>query len=172
MELDLSEIRFQLIALAVILLLAGLGSLGYAYYPTGDRPLTRSEWQVLKAHRLYQKELGDLQAATDTLAALLNAQPDPVRAQIAAESIQHLTAEGQPALAYQREKLALAAQAVSDWAVGAIDRETALQAFDQAIQALSPGPTPEETPAPTPASARIPIPRVYVATLFEVIHAR
>jgi hypothetical protein len=97
--------------------------------------------------------LSELQTAADTLAALLNAQPDPVRTQLAAESIQRLTSEGQPALSYQREKLALAAQAVSDWAVGAVDRETARQALEEVIQALSPPPSPEQTPLPTPVSA-------------------
>jgi len=148
-----------LIALAAIPLLAGLGWLGYAYTPAGDRPLTWTEWQVLKARSAYLKELGELQAAADTLAGLLNAQsggvyrPDPVRAQLASESIQRLASEGQPALQYQREKLALAAQAVSDWAVGAIDRETALNTLDEAIQALSPKPALEQTPTPAPTSS-------------------
>ena len=57
MELDLSEIRIPLLALAVTLLLMSFGWLGYAYSPAGDKPLTRSEWQVLKARRTYLKEL-------------------------------------------------------------------------------------------------------------------
>jgi hypothetical protein len=153
MELDLSEYRWPLIALAAILLLAGLGWLGYAYTPAGDKPLTWTEWQVLKARSAYLDELGELQAAADTLAGLLNAQPDPVRAQLASESIQRLASEGQPALEYQREKLTLAAQAISDWAVGAVDRETARQTLDEAIQALSPTSNPEETSEPTPVSS-------------------
>jgi hypothetical protein len=154
MELNLSDYRWPLVALAVILLLAGLGWLGYAYTPAGDKPLTWSEWQVLKARSAYLDELGKLQAAADTLAALLNAQPDPVRAQLAAESILRLASEGQPALQYQREKLTLAAQAISDWAVGALDRETARQALEESIRVLSPQPSPDQTPAPTPVSAR------------------
>jgi hypothetical protein len=152
MELDLSDYRWPLVALVAILLLAGLGWLGYAYTPAGDKPLTWSEWQVLKARSAYLKELGQLQAAADTLAALLNAQPDPVRTQLAAESIQRLASEGQPALQYQREKLALAAQAISDWAVGALDRDTARQSLEEAIQVLSPYPTPEPEITPTPVS--------------------
>ena len=154
MELDLSEYRWPLIALAAILLLAGLGWLGYAYTPAGDKPLTWTEWQVLKARNAYLDELGELQAAAETLAALLNAQPDPVRAQLTAENIQRLASEGQPALEYQREKLALAAQTISDWAVGAVDRETARQALDNAIRALSPQPAPEQTPTPATSSSR------------------
>ena len=152
MELDLTEYHWLFIALIVILLLAGLSWLGHAYLPAGDQPLTWSEWQVFKARNAYQKELGDLLAAADTLAALLNAQPDPVRTQLAAESIQRLTSEGQPALAFQREKLALAAQATSDWAVGAIDHATARQALNEAIESLSQLPSREPTPLPTPVS--------------------
>jgi hypothetical protein len=170
MELDLTELHLPLIALVVILLLASLGWLGYTYLPAGDKPLTRSEWQVLKAGRRYQKELGELQAAAETLATLLNAQPDPVRAQIAAESIQRLTSEGQPALQYQRENLALAAQAVSDWTVGAVDRETARLALETAIQALSPQPTQELTPIPTPVSARIPPILLFFTPGFEAVN--
>ena len=153
MELDLSDYRWPLVALAATLLLAGLGWLGYAYTPAGDKPLTWNEWQVLKARSAYLDELGELQAAAGTLADLLNAQPDPVRAQLAAESIRRLASEGQPALAYQREKLALAAQAVSDWAVGAVDRETARQALDEAIQALAPQPSSKNRLAPEKVSS-------------------
>jgi hypothetical protein len=152
-ELDFSDYRALLIALAVILLLAGLGWLGYAYLPAGDKPLTRSEWQVLKASSTYRKELHELQASTETLAELLNGRPDPVRAQLYASRIQRLSSRGQPALAYQREKLSLAAQAVSDWAVGATDHDTARQALEGALQALFPQPSPEETVLPRPVSA-------------------
>jgi phosphoglycolate phosphatase-like HAD superfamily hydrolase len=171
MELDLSEIRIPLLTLAAILLLASLGWLGNAYIPSGDKPLTRSEWQVLKARRAYLKELGEMQAAAETLATAFNSQPDPVRTQITAERIQLLTSEGQPALEYQREKLALAAQAVSDWAVGAMARETAFQALDEAIQALSPQPTPAPTPTPTLDSARIPAIQFIIATSYEALNA-
>ena len=171
MELDLTDYRFPLIALVVILLLAGLEWLGYAYLPSGDKPLSRSEWQVLKASRAYLKELGELQAAAETLAELLNAQPDPVRASIAAEGIQRRTGEGQPALQYQREKLSLAAQAVSDWAVGAVDRETARQTLDEAIQTLSPEPSPVQTPLPTPVSVRVPLTPVLITTAYGALYA-
>jgi hypothetical protein len=103
---------------------------------------------VIKARSAYLDELGELQAAVETLAGLLNAQPDPVRAQLAAESILRLASEGQPALHYQREKLAIAAQAISDWAVGAVDRQTASQALAEAIQALALLISPEQSSAP------------------------
>jgi len=143
MELDLSDYRYHLIALAVILLLAVLGWLGSAYTPARDQPLTWSEWQVMKARRAYLSELAELRAAAESLTALLNNRPDPVRVQLVAENIQRLTDKGLPALAYQRAKLTLASQAVYDWAVGAIDHDSARQALDQAVQALSPQSTLE-----------------------------
>lgn len=154
MELDLSRSRWLLLALAVLLLLGGLGWLGYEITPAGDKLLTREEWQVLKARRVYREELQSLQKAVGTLSALLAARPDPVRAQITAESIQRLTGEGQPALQYQREKLALAAQAVSSWAVGATTPELAHLALEDAIRALALEPSMTSTPVPTPNSLK------------------
>ena len=170
MELDLSQYRWFLIGLAAILLLAGLGWLGYTFTPGEDQLLTWSEWQVAKAQRAYQDELGRLQEAVDSLAALLETQsgglyrPDPVRAQLVAERIQRLTREGQPALQYPREKLALAAQAVSDWAVGASEYEVARLAVEEAIQALSPQPVF----TPTPASMSDPVQSSMGTVLFPL----
>jgi hypothetical protein len=139
MELDLSGHRLQLIFLTVSVLLLGVGWIGHAYLPSGDKFLTRTEWQFLKASLAYRKELSRLQASTETLANLLNDRPDPVRAQLLAERMQRLASQGQPVLEYQRVKLIEAAQAVSDWAVGAIEREAARLVLEEAIQALFPG---------------------------------
>ena len=171
MELDLSELRIPLVGLAATLLLACLGYLGHAYQPSGDRLLTRSEWQILKARRLYGSELKDLQVAAETLAALLNADPDPVRAQIAAERIQRLASEGQPSLEYQREKLALAAQAVSAWSVGAATRSSALEALDDALRSLSAPPTPQGTPVPGSAYVEPPSMNLNLLPGCEAVHA-
>ena len=149
MELDLSDYRYHFIALAILLILVVFGWLGSAYTPAGEKPLTWSEWQVMKARRAYLKELAELQVAAESLTILLNNRPDPVRAQLVAENIQRLTGKGLPALVYQRGKLAFAAQAVSDWAVGAIDHQTALKALDQAIQVLSLEPSLDLTPGST-----------------------
>jgi hypothetical protein len=151
MELDLSTHRPVLFVLTAILLLVGTAALGRALLPSADRLLTLSEWQVLKASRAYQLELQHLQASAENLAALLNARPDPVRAQLLAEDIARLASQGQPALVYPREKLVLAAQAVSDWAVGAIDRESAMQALQDAEQALSLEPALQDTLLPNEA---------------------
>jgi hypothetical protein len=145
MELDLSRYLWMLAALVFLMLLSSLGWLGYAYLPAGDHLLTRTEWQVLKARSTYRKELQELQFSVETLAELLNTLPDPVRTQLAVERIQRLTSQGHPALLYQREKVALAARSVSDWAVGALDREAALQALRESTEALLP-----QDPLPSP----------------------
>jgi hypothetical protein len=152
MELDLSNHRWLLVTFVSILLLLAIGWLGHAYSPAGKVLLTRTEWQVLQASLVYRKQLSQLQAGAESLAALLNERPDPVRAQLTSERIQRLASQGQPALQYSREKLAGAAQSVSDWAVGAIEREAARQALEEAFQALFAGepspsmPLPMETP--------------------------
>lgn len=148
MELDLSTLRPLLVVLAAVLLLSGLGWLGHAYLPSGDGLLTLSEWQVLKASRAYQKELQQLRRSAESLAELTNARPDPVRAQLLAENIERLASRGQPALAYPRERLTLAAQAVSDWSVGALDRDSAVQALTAAIQSLSLEPSSQDVELP------------------------
>jgi hypothetical protein len=153
MQLDLSRYRYSLFALAAALLLVSFAWLGHAYLPAGDRFLGRTEWQVLKAGRAYQKELSRLQAATEDLTALLNNFPDPVRAQLVAEHIQRLVRQGQPALTSARENLSKAAQAVSDWAVGAGEHETARQALDEALQMLFMAQPPLPTPSMKPIYA-------------------
>jgi hypothetical protein len=151
MELDLSAHRAIGIALASLLVLVALGWLGHAYLPCADRLLTLPEWQVLKASRAYQKELQQLQERADSLVELINARPDPVRAQLLAENVTRQASRGQPALAYPRQKLTLAAQAVSDWSMGALDRESARQALQAAIQALSTQPSLQEVKLPQEA---------------------
>ena len=151
MELDLSTHRLQFIVLAAVVLLVGVGWLGHDYLPSGDRLLTLSEWQVLKASRVYRKEVGQLRTSVESLAELINTRPDPVRAQLLTENVVRMASRGQPALAYPREKLTLAAQAVSDWSVGAIDRESARQALQAAIQALSLEPSSLDAQLPNEA---------------------
>ena len=133
------------------MLLVGVGWLGHDYLPSGDRLLTLSEWQVLKASRVYRKEVGQLRTSVESLAELINTRPDPVRAQLLTENVVRMASRGQPALAYPREKLTLAAQAVSDWSVGAIDRESARQALQAAIQALSLEPSSLDAQLPNEA---------------------
>lgn len=145
MELDLSGLRlparhkaiFGLSFLAALLI---FGFVGYRFtiVDTQGIPqvLSWSDWRLLHLERAYQAELSLLQNETDVLTELIIASPDPVRAQITAERIASSYADGEPALAHQRELLIAAAQAVQDWAVGMVERPAAEAALQEAIDAL------------------------------------
>jgi hypothetical protein len=137
LELDFSK-KWNLVAWlpALLLILFGLGALGYFTTPAGDKVLTWAEWQVLQARRAYQSELKVLRQDAEILAGLLQGSPDVVRAQLAADQVARDTAAGQEALADERQALYEAALLVRDWAAGAVDRPEAEAALNTAIQAL------------------------------------
>ena len=133
------SLRRTLIPLAIILLLAlpALVIVGRTFTPLPPRPFTWTDWQVRQARLAYTAELTSLQRDAEALAALLNAPtPDPVQAQIVAEQISSRWQSGLSALSERRSALATAAQAVSDWAIGATPREPAQQAVQAAVQSL------------------------------------
>jgi hypothetical protein len=92
---------------------------------------------VRQARAAYIAELTSLHRDAESLAALLNAPtPDPVQAQIVADQISSRWQSGLTALSERRSVLVTAAQAVSDWAMGATPREPAEQAVQAALQSL------------------------------------
>lgn len=134
------SLRRHLLPLAISLLIAlpTLVVLGRAFTPMPPRPVTWTDWQVRQARAAYTTELTRLQRDAEALAALLNAPaPDPVQAQIVAEQISGRWQAGLPALSERRSALIIAAQAVSDWAVGATPREPAQQAVQAALRSLA-----------------------------------
>lgn len=149
MEIELTGLKrifHQRIWIAVFLLipvLLGLGWLGAGYtaankdgYPVA---LSWSEWQVVQARQVYAAEQEALRREIESLADMLNQEPDPVRAQITAERIVRAYSKGQGALVYQRELLINAAGAVQDWSVGALPLDQAQAAMQLAINALGTG---------------------------------
>ena len=133
------SLRRTLIPLALIIILAlpALLILGRAVTPIPPRPVTWTDWQVRQARAAYIAELTSLDRDAESLAALLNAPtPDPVQAQIVADQISSRWQAGLPTLSERRSVLVSAAQAVSDWAVGATLREPAEQAVQAALQSL------------------------------------
>lgn len=137
LELDFSK-KWNLTAWlpALLLVLFGLGTLGYFSTPPGDRLLTWTEWRVLQARRAYRAELHLLRQHAETLSALLGESPDVVRAQLAVEQVARDTADGQDALADEREALYQAALWVRDWAAGAAEKPDAETALAQAVLLL------------------------------------
>ena len=136
-ELDFSK-KWNLAAWlpALLIILFGLGAMGYFNTPAGNKLLTWSEWQVLQARRAYQSELRLLRQDVQVLSELLQGQPDVVRTQLAAERVTQDTAAGQEALASERQAVGFAAQTVHDWAAGTAERSQAEAALSDAIQAL------------------------------------
>ena len=137
LELDFSK-KWNLTAWlpALLLMLLGLGMLGYFSTPPGDKLLTWTEWRVLQARRAYGAELHLLRQHAEALSALLHDSPDVVRAQLAVEQAARDTADGQEALAAEREAVYQATLAVRDWAAGAADQPLAEAALEQAVQLL------------------------------------
>ena len=125
------------IVISLLIALPALIVLGRAFTPIPPRPVTWTDWQVRQARAVYTAELTSLRRDAEALAALVNAPtPDPVQAQIMAEQISSRWQSGLPALSERRSVLVSAAQAVSDWAVGATPREPAEQAVQAALQSL------------------------------------
>jgi hypothetical protein len=149
-DTDQIRARQYLLILWIVLvlgLLSGMIFLGKSVTPQGGKVLTWSEWQILLAHRSYEKELVQLQQDAEILAELVKQSPDPVRAQFICDRITTHTLDGQAALTVQRSALAEAADAVQQWAVGATIRDEALLSLDAAIQSLQQlSPRPQVSP--------------------------
>lgn len=152
MEIELTDLkqritRWPWLSLSLVLLaVLALGALGSRYTPRDEQGypqlLSPTEWQVILARQAYTAELDDLRREVELLAGQLQATPDPVRSQITAERIERSYRSGQPALEHQRAILIAAAQAVQDWAAGALPIEQAQQPVENAIQVLGYEPRP------------------------------
>jgi hypothetical protein len=145
LELDFNSERSMwqgLAIVAVILALIGLAAIGAHVTPlnTDGSPklISWQDWRLLQAERAYHAELVVLQDDTLQLAALLEARPSPVAAQILAERIAKHTKSGDAALVTARETLLSAALNVRDWAAGTLDRDTAVQSVQAVFELLQP----------------------------------
>jgi len=138
MEIDLSTIKQNqkmiLWIVTTCLLIAGLALLG-RYYTTGERVLTWQEWQIRKAERLNASEKELLCQQTEKLAEVLSDESEPVRAALVAQTALNKTQSVKsPTLDVQRQAVADASQAVSDWGAGLIDYNAAVEAVTTALQ--------------------------------------
>lgn len=120
----------------LILIVLGLTLLGKQVTPEGASLLTPSRWQLMKAERSYEKELGLLRSETEALVNLLNHGPNPVEAGLTADRIHQETLDGHTALGLQREAVANASEMVRLWAMGGAAREEAEAALAEAVSAL------------------------------------
>jgi hypothetical protein len=147
MEFDLEGIEFDfgdrgylglLALLAVVVMLVGIGYLGFTITPPETKRLISwGDIQVLRMEKAYREELGSLQQSLETIVVMVNAPADPVRAQVVADEITHLVNHGEmEALAPQRMQLLAAAGALRSWASGVADREFAVQEIEGAAALL------------------------------------
>jgi hypothetical protein len=121
----------------LLVVLFAIGFLGKTFTPRDNTMLNWNEWQVLKVDKKYNYELSSLQQQIEALSKLVDAQPDPVRAQIVSDQIITNSNKGLSALELQRTALAAAARAVRQWAIGADTRENAQGALQNAINLVA-----------------------------------
>lgn len=129
---------FASILVAAIIFMAALGR-GFTAMDSAGQPqvLSWSDWRMLQAQRAYDAQLTILRHDALQVAALLDQQrPNPVVAQMLAETITRDTQGGDPSLANARAALSSAALSVRDWSSGVLDRNTAIQAVQTAFALL------------------------------------
>ena len=139
-EIDLGDRGYLglLMLLAIGAMLVGIAYLGSTITPP-DSPhlISWADIQVLRMEKAYHEELGSLQQSLETMTLMINAQPDPVRAQVVADEIILLVNRSElQALAPQRMQLLTAAEALRAWATGVADREFAVQEIEHAAELL------------------------------------
>ncbi len=122
--------------LVLLVFFVVLGFLGKSFTPATNTILSWSEWQIVKVEKEYNKQLSTDQQYAESLSKLLNAAPDPVRAQIVTDQVVQGTSTGLDALERQRQGLQAAATAVRQWAIGAGTMDEAQAALNNAIQLL------------------------------------
>ncbi len=129
---------FASILIAAIVGLAAIGR-GITAVDNAGSPqvLSWSAWRMLQAQRAYDAELTVLRHDAVQVAALLDQQrPNPVVAQMLADTVTRDTQSGAPSLANARAALAAAAQNVRDWSTGVLDRNAAVQSVQTAFALL------------------------------------
>ncbi len=144
-ELSLGKNSYwrEMAAALLVVCLLGLGWLGWSVTRFGTdgsaQILNWSDYQLGKAEKAYQAERETLRADADMLTGLLSqsTSPSPVAVQVTANRILEHSASGVSELADARLALGAAAVVVRNWAVGSVDRNTAIQALQTAVSLLS-----------------------------------
>ena len=104
LEISFSRKVLRIFLAAVgVLLVGGLGVLGYFHTPDPARAIGWPDWREWKVERRYRRELAQLQKDLAELADILQGRPDPVRAELAATRIEQRHATGLGLLAGQRQ---------------------------------------------------------------------
>jgi hypothetical protein len=158
-EVEIDRRLFRgLLALLASAALVGLALLGRAHTPDPVRVIAWSDWWAIRVERQYEQELAQLREDLAELAGMLRANPDPVRAEVAASRLEQRHGHGLGLLERQRQAVVAAALAVRDWAAGYIPCADAVAAANEAVEIVGEE-RPEdeermgaERPEPTPAA--------------------
>jgi hypothetical protein len=142
------RVAYALLALLVVLVLLGLGALGRSYTPDPARVIGWTDWKAVKVERQYRRELARLREDLAGLADLLQADPDPVRAELAATRLAQHHADGLGLLANQRQAVLIAADAVRGWAAGYAAYEDAVATVNEAMEIVNAETEAEAVEAP------------------------
>lgn len=127
----------------IVLILSALGILGWAVTDKqGDgsaQLLTWSDYQIDKAERIYQNERRLLREDANMLSNILDKSEtaNPVIVQVAVNRIQDHASTGVDELTEARNKLSAAALSVRNWSIGLVDKNSAIQAVQNAVELLS-----------------------------------
>lgn len=139
-DLDLREnawVTYLALVLIIALALVGLALLGQNATPVGQtKVLAWSDWQVLQARRAHNSELAVLRQDLNEIVLRMQKLPDPVSAQVLQTRISRHTSDGQPTLGLARAVLQNAADGLTAWSAGQIEREVMIELIQMAEIAL------------------------------------
>ena len=142
MEIDLKEnpwVAYLSLTVIIVLTLVGFAFIGRNATPSGEpRALTWSDWQMLQARRVHAEELAALREDLASIARMFQFPPDPVAAQILRSQILQHTSSGQPTLELARAAVQNAADGLTAWSGGQIERDAMIGLIQQAEAALKP----------------------------------
>lgn len=142
-DLDLNENNWVMsiaVVLVCAILLVSLATIGQRITPVdamgNPRVMNVDDWRLHQATREYNREIEVLRDDLRDVAQLLQQTPDPIAASILLDRVKRNTKEGQPSSLNARTLTLAATEGVVMWANGTLDRTSAMDAVNAAVEAL------------------------------------
>ena len=146
MEIDLefgnenNWVGITAIVLLVMIALVGLASIGERMTPVDElgqpRVMNADDWRIHEATRAYNEEISVLRDDIREVSLLLQKSPNPIAAQILYERVAGHANNGQSTTQIARQLTVTAAESVLAWSNGLVDRASAMNAVNEAIEVL------------------------------------
>lgn len=128
------------IILTVAVVLVGLATIGERMTPVNElgqpRVMNVSDWRIHQATREYNEEIAVLRDDIRDVSMLLQQSPNPIAAQILYERVAGHANNGQSTTQIARQLTVTAAESVLAWSNGLVDRASAMNAVNEAIEVL------------------------------------